>query len=215
MRARRRTITAVDITDPQNPKIVARADLPQAHMRSNSLETVGDILAIAYQTQQPGLQPAGLRTVRHLDAGKPEAHQLFRPLRPVFARRPPTMVLPTARHPHEFGRRPISADATRTTTSSISAIDVRNPSKPHGDRPLVAARVREGDNVAPPVRHTGGPGYGLPAAQHQRLPGAAGPRVHGLYRRRHDHPRHRRQGQPEDGVALGLSPAQLRASPTR
>ncbi len=54
-----KNFTAVDVTDPRNPKIVARADLPQSHMRSNSLETVGDILAIAYQTQQPGQQPAG------------------------------------------------------------------------------------------------------------------------------------------------------------
>jgi len=38
--------TAVDVTDPKNLKIVARADLPQSHMRSNSLETVGDVLAI-------------------------------------------------------------------------------------------------------------------------------------------------------------------------
>src|SRR6266851_861625 len=32
--------TAVDVSDPRAPKIVARADLPQSHMRSNSLETV-------------------------------------------------------------------------------------------------------------------------------------------------------------------------------
>ncbi len=51
--------TAVDVSDPRAPKIVARADLPQSHMRSNSLETVGDVMAIAYQTQKPGLQPAG------------------------------------------------------------------------------------------------------------------------------------------------------------
>src|SRR5690242_17868300 len=43
--------TAVDVTDPRTLKIVARADLPHNRMRSNSLETVGDILAIAYQTQ--------------------------------------------------------------------------------------------------------------------------------------------------------------------
>src|SRR5690242_20967721 len=54
-----KNFTAVDVTDPRQLKIVARADLPQAHMRSNSLETVGDILAIAYQTKDPGLQPAG------------------------------------------------------------------------------------------------------------------------------------------------------------
>ena len=54
-----KNFTAVDVTDPKNPKIVARGDLPQSHMRSNSLETVGDMLAVAYQTKEPGLKPAG------------------------------------------------------------------------------------------------------------------------------------------------------------
>src|SRR5260370_24228128 len=54
-----KNFTAVDVSDPRAPKIVARADLPQSHMRSNSLETVGDIMAVAYQTTQQGLQPAG------------------------------------------------------------------------------------------------------------------------------------------------------------
>ena len=35
-----------------------QTDLPQAHMRSNSLETCGNIMAVAYQTQKKGLQPA-------------------------------------------------------------------------------------------------------------------------------------------------------------
>ena len=55
-----KNFTAVDVSDPRAPKIVARADLPQTHMRSNSLETVGDIMAIAYQTTKVGLQPAGV-----------------------------------------------------------------------------------------------------------------------------------------------------------
>src|SRR5438876_12038085 len=54
-----KNFTAVDVTDPRNLKIVARADLQPSHMRSNSLETVGDIMAIAYQTTHPGLQPGG------------------------------------------------------------------------------------------------------------------------------------------------------------
>ena len=54
-----KNFTAVDVSDPRAPKLVARADLPQSHMRSNSLETVGDIMAVAYQTTRPGLQPAG------------------------------------------------------------------------------------------------------------------------------------------------------------
>ena len=39
---------------------VVQADLPHAKMRSNSLEVVGDVMAVAYQVAAPGLQPAGL-----------------------------------------------------------------------------------------------------------------------------------------------------------
>ena len=61
--------TAVDVGDPRAPKIVARRRLPQPHMRSNSLETVGDILAVAYQTKTPGLNPAGFEL---FDIAEPE-----------------------------------------------------------------------------------------------------------------------------------------------
>src|SRR5580704_10222001 len=65
-----KNFTAVDVSDPKAPKLVARRDLPQTHMRSNSLETVGDIMAVAYQTQQPGQQPAGFEL---FDISTPEA----------------------------------------------------------------------------------------------------------------------------------------------
>src|ERR1700738_17118 len=54
-----KNFTAVDVSDPRNPKVVVQTDLPQAHMRSNSLETCGNLMAVAYQTQKKGLEPAG------------------------------------------------------------------------------------------------------------------------------------------------------------
>src|SRR5580765_5159574 len=69
-----KNFTAIDVSDPRAPKIIARRDLPQSHMRSNSLETVGDILAVAYQTQRPGLQPAGFEL---FDISTPENPKLI------------------------------------------------------------------------------------------------------------------------------------------
>ena len=54
-----KNFTAVDVSDPRKPKVVTQTELPQSHMRSNSLEVVGDIMAVAYQVQQPGQKPAG------------------------------------------------------------------------------------------------------------------------------------------------------------
>ena len=64
-----KNFTALDVTDPKNPKIVVQTNLPQAHMRSNSLEVTGNILAVAYQTQKVGQKPAGFEL---FDISKPE-----------------------------------------------------------------------------------------------------------------------------------------------
>jgi hypothetical protein len=54
-----KNFTAVDVSDPRKPKVVCQTDLPHANMRSNSLETTGNIMAVAYQTTNKGMQPAG------------------------------------------------------------------------------------------------------------------------------------------------------------
>src|SRR5690349_13239156 len=54
-----KNFTAVDVSDPRTPKVVVQTDLPQPFMRSNSLETAGDIMAVAYQVQRHGQKPAG------------------------------------------------------------------------------------------------------------------------------------------------------------
>jgi hypothetical protein len=64
-----KNFTGIDVTDPRNPKVVVQTVLPQAHMRSNSLETCGDLMAVAYQTKKPGLQPAGFEM---FDISRPE-----------------------------------------------------------------------------------------------------------------------------------------------
>ena len=53
-----KNFTAVDVTDPRKPKVIVQTDLPHKSMRSNSLETSGDLMAVAYQTA-PGLKHAG------------------------------------------------------------------------------------------------------------------------------------------------------------
>src|ERR1700689_648555 len=64
-----KNFTAVDVSDPRKPKVVVQTDLPHANMRSNSLETGGNMMAVAYQTQKTGQQPAGFEL---FDISKPE-----------------------------------------------------------------------------------------------------------------------------------------------
>ena len=69
-----KNFTGVDVTDPRNPKMVVQTELPHMKVRSNSLDVVGDILAVAYQTQTVGLQPAG---VDLFDISRPENPRLL------------------------------------------------------------------------------------------------------------------------------------------
>src|ERR1700741_5604318 len=54
-----KNFTAVDVSDPRNPKVVVQEDLPKPYMRSNSLELSGDIMAVASRTTTGGQQHAG------------------------------------------------------------------------------------------------------------------------------------------------------------
>jgi hypothetical protein len=86
-----KNFTAVDVSDPRATKVVAQTELPHKQMRSNSLETAGDLMAVAYQVQKYGLKPAGFelfdiaeperpRSVGFFDASGPHSrgcHQLW------------------------------------------------------------------------------------------------------------------------------------------
>jgi hypothetical protein len=68
-----KNFSGVDVTDPRQPKLVVQTELPHSRMRSNSLDLVGDLLAVAYQTSTVGLTPAG---VDLFDVSQPEQPRL-------------------------------------------------------------------------------------------------------------------------------------------
>ena len=79
-----KNFSGVDVTDPRKPKLIVQTDLPHAKVRSNSLDVVGNIMAVAYQTQVVGLKPAGVdlfdisipespRLISHFDCSGPHS----------------------------------------------------------------------------------------------------------------------------------------------
>ena len=42
-----KNFTGVDVTDPRKPSVVVQTEMPHKSVRSNSLESVGDIMAVA------------------------------------------------------------------------------------------------------------------------------------------------------------------------
>jgi hypothetical protein len=146
--------TAVDVTDPRTLKIVARAELPHNRMRSNSLETVGDILAIAYQTQQTGDPQAGFEL---LDISTPETPKRIA----FFDRSGPNsrgvhqLWFADGAYIHMSSGSPDSRPTNPKDDQFYQCVDVRNPSKPVEVGRWWLPGTQEGDNVAPPERHTG------------------------------------------------------------
>ena len=55
-----KNFTGLDVSDPTKTQVICQTELPHQNMRSNSLEVTGDILAVAYQVYEPGLEPAGI-----------------------------------------------------------------------------------------------------------------------------------------------------------
>ncbi len=150
----------MDVSDPRNPKVVVQTDLPQAFMRSNSLEVTGDIMAVAYQTQKVGQKPAGLELFDiSVPEMKPRSISFLRLLGRALARRAPIVVCCDGEYVHMASGSPDFSRATRSTTSFYRCIDVRNPSKPVEVGRWWMPGTSATDNVKPPPRHPLDKGY--------------------------------------------------------
>ncbi len=72
-----KNVTAVDVTNPKKPSVVVQTALPHDKMRSNSLDLVGDMLVVAYQTSGVGMKPAGIEIFDVADPAKPKTIGFF------------------------------------------------------------------------------------------------------------------------------------------
>jgi hypothetical protein len=147
-----KNFTAVDVTVPGNPRVVVQTELPHAKVRSNSLDIVGDVMAVAYQTSAAGLKPAGFDL---FDISTPEKPKLISHF--------------DASGPHSRGVHAVwfvdgefvhmasgAADFEPTHPADdqfYRIVDVRNPSKPAEAGRWWMPGTRVGDSAPPPARH--------------------------------------------------------------
>ena len=120
-RARRRISPPSTSPIRASPRWWCRPTCRRAHMRSNSLETSGNLMAVAYQTQKKGLQPAGFELFDISVPEKPKSISFF------------DCSGPTSRGVHQlwfcdgeyvhtrFGRTRLQRRRIRPTTSSTAA----------------------------------------------------------------------------------------------
>jgi hypothetical protein len=147
-----KNFTAVDVTNPRKPKMILQTELPHRQVRSNSLEICGDIMAVAYQTSQVGLKPAGFELFDISTPEKPKSISLFDCSGP-HSRGAHQVWFVDGEFVH-FAAGAADFEPTNPKDDQIYRIvDVRNPSKPTEVGRWWLPGTRKGDNVAPPPRH--------------------------------------------------------------
>jgi len=146
-----KNFTGVDVTGPRAPRVVVQAELPHAKVRSNSLDIVGDVMAVAYQTQSTGLTPAGFdlfdisvpeepKLISHFDASGPHSrgvHALWF-VDGEFVHMASGAADFQSRHPND--------------DQFYRIVDVRNSSRPVEVGRWWLPGTREGDSAPPPQR---------------------------------------------------------------
>ena len=155
-----KNFTGVDVTDLKNPRVIVQTDLPHNKVRSNSLDVVGDIMAVAYQTLGAkglgdpglGLEPAGIelfdistpenpRSIAFFDCSGPHSmgvHQLW---------------FVDGRYIHFAGGARDFVPRNRLDCQFYRCIDVSNPTKPFEVGRWWLPGTRDGDDEPAPLRH--------------------------------------------------------------
>jgi hypothetical protein len=147
-----KNFTALDVSDPKKPKMVVQTDLPFSHMRSNSLELTGDILAVAYQTRQYNQKPAGFEL---FDVSTPEKPKsiAFVDCSSPFSRGVHQLWFCDGEYVHMAAGAPDFEPSHPLDDQFYRIFDVRNPVKPTEVGRWWLPGTRKGDSVPPPVRH--------------------------------------------------------------
>jgi len=148
-----KNFTGVDVTDPKNPKMVVQTELPHAKMRSNSLDVVGDIMAVAYQTQTVGLKPAG---VDLFDISKPETPRLISHFdcSGPYSRGVHAVWFVDGHYLHMSSGSGDFQPRNQLDDQFYRILDVSNPAKPVEVGRWWYPGTREGDEAPPPERLT-------------------------------------------------------------
>ena len=144
--------TAIDVTDPRRPIVVVQTELPNDHVRSNSLALVDDLLLVAYQTSRPGLEPAGFGAYDVKDPAHPRQVSFFDTSGP-HSRGAHCLWFVDSRYAH------VSTGAADFVPNNPKddqfhmIVDMGDPTNPREVGRWWLPGTRRGDSESPPERH--------------------------------------------------------------
>jgi hypothetical protein len=146
-----KNFSGVDVTDPRNPKLIVQTELPHMKLRSNSLDVVGNIMAVAYQASTVGIKPAGVdlfdvsvpekpKLISHFDCSGPHS-------RGVHA-----LWFVDGKYIHMSAGAPDFQPRHPLDDQFYRVLDVSDPSKPVEAGRWWYPGTREGDEAPAPAR---------------------------------------------------------------
>ncbi len=146
-----KNFSGVDVTDPKNTKVICQTELPHQNMRSNSLEVTGDILAVAYQVYELGLEPAGFELFDVSDPENPKSISKYSTAGPN-SRGAHCLWFVDGEYVHLASGTPDLVPRHPRDDQIYQIVDVRNPSKPVEAGRWWYPGTMEGDDAEPPER---------------------------------------------------------------
>lgn len=146
-----KNFTGVDVSDPRQPRVVVQTDLPHGKVRSNSLEICGDLMAVAYQTLEPGLKPAG---VELFDISVPETPRSisFFDCSGPYSRGVHCVWFVDGRYIHLAGGAADFQPHDQKDDQIYRIVDIIDPARPVEVGRWWMPGTRVGDDAAPPMR---------------------------------------------------------------
>jgi hypothetical protein len=146
-----RNFTGVDVSDPKKPRVIVQTDLAHNEMRSNSLDITGEMMAVAYQTNEAGAKPAGIEL---FDISTPETPKSisFFDCSGEMSRGVHQLWFVDGEFIHCASGAPDFRPKVRNDHLIYRIIDVRNPAKPVEAGRWWYPGQREGDAEEMPPR---------------------------------------------------------------
>ena len=146
-----KNFTGVDVTDPKNPRVIVQTELPNMHVRSNSLDVVGNLMVVANQTKEVNMKPAGFNVY---DISIPEQPKLISHFdcSGPYSRGVHAVWFVDGKTVHMASGAPDFQPHTPKDDQIYRIVDISNPSKPVETGRWWYPGTRVGDTTPPPAR---------------------------------------------------------------
>ena len=145
-------VTALDVSDLANPKIVLQTDLPYPYLRSNSLAVLDDLLLVAYQANKPGLPGVGMGVYDISNPSEPKRIAFLDTSGP-YSRGVHCLWFVDGEYAHLSTGAADFQPRHPLDDQFYMIVDMKPPTRPTEVGRWWIPGIREGDDAAPPVRH--------------------------------------------------------------